>query len=277
MLEVGTVLLFQAIEVFVQAGTELFRQRFAGVPRGLGDAVVLANFLVIDAGADQRERGILRRATTATTTGIGAAATTPARLDPLGLQQKLNDFGLGGDVAGIPVSGLARIPVASSMTDATRLNKAISLANSTSPFSSSRMTCVTFSVRTFKTVLRFGELIRFFFVEVERIHACLACSGHARLLRGDWTSPRGSGALPGRPTAEGWPPCNRGNLPQQAGSTRSSAQRSKVSDQNSHCAIETPSSFFNSSPSWRKLPMGSLDLHLVEDGLEACRNWRRSK
>ena len=47
------------------------------------------------------------------------------------------------------------------------------------------------------------------------------------------------------------------HVPLPAGSTRSSAQRSSVSDQYSHWAIDRPFSFFTSSPSCRRLPTTS--------------------
>ena len=46
-------ILFEAIEVFVEAGAVFFGERWARVSADLGDAVVLTNFLVVDSAADQ--------------------------------------------------------------------------------------------------------------------------------------------------------------------------------------------------------------------------------
>ena len=67
-----------------------------GIAGGLRNAVVFADFLVVDAAAEQGQGRIVRRAAAAAA-GIRAAAAAALRIDALRLQQQLDGFGLGGD------------------------------------------------------------------------------------------------------------------------------------------------------------------------------------
>ena len=88
--------MFEAIEVFVQAGAELLRERPPRSADRLSCAATIAHLLFVDADAQQRERGS-GRGSAATAAGRGTAAAPAARIDAARLQQELDDLGLGAD------------------------------------------------------------------------------------------------------------------------------------------------------------------------------------
>ena len=245
---------FETVEILVEAGAELFRQRRPGFTRRLRDTAVFPDFLLVDAAAEERQRRVERLAVPAAAGGRAAAAA-PLGIDPLRLQQQLDGLGLG---ARWPCCRSRAAP-GSSRPPASRPKPCPAGRSRSRTRSRRRAAC-----GSLRPACRRGRPGPSACPKADRPGACMRRPrAPAAPARQPACSRAGSPRLPGSeaPRAPGpaagcsWTWHCTSPLP--AGSTRSSAQRSSVSDQNSHWAIDTPFSLFRSSPSCRRLPTTS--------------------